>query len=41
MTTDLRKMTAIWMGISTMDRDKEKFELAGSPQIARTMQTWQ
>ena len=38
--TDLRTMTAIWMGLTTMDKEKTKFELVGSKRIAGTMQTW-
>jgi DNA-binding HxlR family transcriptional regulator len=40
VTTDLRTMTAIWMGLTTMDRERDKFELVGSRLVASTMQTW-
>lgn len=40
VTTDLRTMTAIWMGLTTMDREKNKFEMLGSTLVAATMQTW-
>jgi DNA-binding HxlR family transcriptional regulator len=40
VTTDLRTMTSIWMGLSTLEREAGKVDLAGSQQIARTMQTW-
>jgi DNA-binding HxlR family transcriptional regulator len=40
VTTDLRTMTAIWMGLSTLEREAAKVDLSGSAQIARTMQTW-
>lgn len=38
--TDLRTMTAIWMGLTTMTRASDKFELSGSQLVAGTMQTW-
>ena len=40
VTTDLRTMTAIWMGLTTMERSQDKFELSGSRLVAATMQTW-
>lgn len=40
VTTDLRTMTSIWMGLSTLEREAGRVDLSGSKQIARTMQTW-
>ncbi len=40
VTTDLRTMTAIWMGLATIDSESEKLELLGSRAVAATMQTW-
>lgn len=40
ITTDLRTMTAVWMGITTVNREKDKFELSGSRLVSTTMQTW-
>jgi DNA-binding HxlR family transcriptional regulator len=40
VTTDLRTMTSIWMGLSTLEREAAKVDLSGSARIARTMQTW-
>jgi hypothetical protein len=33
-------MTAIWMGIGTMETEREKVELIGERKIAETMQIW-
>jgi len=40
VTTDLRTMTAIWMGLARVADMGHKILLDGSPAIARTMQTW-
>ncbi|MCP1337889.1 winged helix-turn-helix transcriptional regulator [Futiania mangrovi] len=40
ITTDLRTMTAIWMGLTTVAREREKLELDGTRDVARTMQKW-
>ena len=40
VTTDLRTMTAIWMGLSTIERERDKIELLGYRQLAQTMQVW-
>lgn len=40
VTTDLRTMTAIWMGVSTVDSERNKMELLGPMEIVSTMQTW-
>ncbi|WP_028346489.1 winged helix-turn-helix transcriptional regulator [Bradyrhizobium murdochi] len=40
VTTDLRTMTAIWMGLTTVAKERERIDLDGNNGIARTMQTW-
>jgi DNA-binding HxlR family transcriptional regulator len=40
VSTDLRTMTAIWMGISTVQKEREKIALSGARDIADTMQLW-
>lgn len=40
VSTDLRTMTAIWMGVSDIVAEQEQFEFTGSREIADTMQTW-
>jgi hypothetical protein len=40
VTTDLRTMTAIWMGLGTLESEKDKIELMGERQVAETMQLW-
>jgi DNA-binding HxlR family transcriptional regulator len=42
VTTSLRAMTAIWMGLSAVRREVEvgNLELDGDPEIARAMQQW-
>lgn len=40
VTTDLRTMTAVWMGLAEVKDVRDKIQLDGSPAIARTMQTW-
>lgn len=40
VSTDLRTMTAIWMGLTTVAREGERIELTGNREIARTMQDW-
>lgn len=40
VTTDLRTMTAIWMGLTTVSKEKERIELDGDRKIAGTMQSW-
>lgn len=40
ITTDLRTMTAIWMGLTTVEREKKKITLVGDRAIAASMQTW-
>ncbi|HKJ52497.1 MAG TPA: helix-turn-helix domain-containing protein [Gammaproteobacteria bacterium] len=38
--TDLRTMTAIWMGLTTVEKERQRIDLIGSKQIASSMQTW-
>jgi hypothetical protein len=33
-------MTAIWMGVTTVDKELDRFEFTGQRKIAETMQTW-
>jgi DNA-binding HxlR family transcriptional regulator len=40
VTTDLRTMTAIWMGLTTVKKEKDKMVLIGARAIANTMQIW-
>lgn len=42
VTTDLRTMTSIWMGLSKVKaaRDSGALEIDGSAKLARSMQTW-
>ena len=40
VSTDLRTMTAIWMGLTTLEQERERVELIGSRDIAKTMQSW-
>jgi DNA-binding HxlR family transcriptional regulator len=40
VATDLRTMTAIWMGLTTVEKEREKIVLTGSRDIAGKMQTW-
>ena len=40
VTTDLRTMTAIWMGLTTVSGAADKIELDGDRAIARSMQGW-
>lgn len=42
VVTDLRTMTAIWMGIETVQAalDTDRLELVGASELRATMQTW-
>jgi DNA-binding HxlR family transcriptional regulator len=40
VATDLRTMTAIWMGLTTVEKEKAKVALTGDRDIARKMQVW-
>jgi hypothetical protein len=39
-STDLRTMTAIWMGLTTVARERRNITLTGEQKIAATMQSW-
>ena len=40
VATDLRTMTAIWMGLTTVEKEGAKVALTGASEVASTMQTW-
>ncbi len=40
VSTDLRTMTAIWMGVTDVKSEADKFEFTGSKKIARDIQIW-
>lgn len=40
VVTDLRTMTAVWMGLTTVERESAKIELTGDRQAAGSMQSW-
>jgi DNA-binding HxlR family transcriptional regulator len=40
VSTDLRTMTAIWMGLTTVEKESEKVALTGDRSIAGKMQAW-
>jgi len=40
VSTDLHTMTAIWMGLTTVAKERTKVFLTGNKDIARKMQTW-
>lgn len=40
VVTDLRTMTAVWMGLSTITSAGDRIELHGDREVARTMQAW-
>lgn len=40
VTTDLRTMTAIWMGLTTVAREAPRLSLEGDRQMRDTMQVW-
>ena len=40
VSTDLRTMTAIWMGLTTVKKESEKVALTGDVEIAGKIQTW-
>ena len=40
VSTDLRTMTAIWMGVTDIAAEREKFEFTGQSEISSTIQTW-
>jgi DNA-binding MarR family transcriptional regulator len=40
VSTDLRTMTAIWMGHTTFEKERGKVNLSGTREAARKMQSW-
>lgn len=40
VSTDLRTMTAIWMGLTTVEKERSKITLTGAREIAGRMQAW-
>jgi len=40
VSTDLRTMTAIWMGVTDVSKEYDKFAFSGSREISSTFQTW-
>lgn len=38
--TNLRTMTAIWMGLTTVNKEKKNMDLIGAQKVASSMQTW-
>ena len=40
VTTDLRTMTAIWMGLGTIESERDRMELLRDRNVAETMQVW-
>lgn len=40
VTTDLRTMTAIWMGVTDVATEADRFEFTGPREISDTMQSW-
>jgi DNA-binding HxlR family transcriptional regulator len=40
VTTDLRTMTAIWMGLDTIEKARDRIVFDGSRQLAKSMQQW-
>lgn len=40
VTTDLRTMTAVWMGLTTVAKEAGRIRLEGSRDMARSIQTW-
>ena len=40
VTTDLRTMTAIWMGLTTVKKEQQRIDFIGDKGIAKSMQVW-
>jgi len=40
VSTDLRTMTAIWMGLTTLEQERAKVSLSGTREATRKMQAW-
>jgi len=40
VSTDLRTMTAIWMGVTSVARERGRFEFSGPRELSDSMQSW-
>ncbi len=40
VTTDLSTMTAIWMGVTSVENERSRMKLSGPADIIKTMQAW-
>ncbi len=40
VTTDLRTMTSIWMGLTSVEKEHRRMKLSGPQGIIKSMQTW-
>ena len=40
VSTDLRTMTAIWMGLTTLEQERAKVTLSGTREAVRKMRAW-
>lgn len=40
VSTDLKTMTAIWMGVTDVERERDRFEMSGPAELSSTIQTW-
>jgi DNA-binding HxlR family transcriptional regulator len=40
VTTDLRTMTSIWMGVTTIERERSRIKFSGPQNIIKSMQSW-
>jgi len=40
VATDLRTMTAIWLGVTTLEKERARVRFTGTRDAARKMQTW-
>ncbi|MEQ8654622.1 MAG: helix-turn-helix domain-containing protein [Kiloniellales bacterium] len=40
VSTDLKTMTAIWMGVTDVERERDRFELSGPAELSSTIQIW-
>lgn len=40
VVTDLRTMTAVWMGLTSVKAEKDKIKMTGASRVAKSMQAW-
>jgi hypothetical protein len=40
VTTDLRTMTSIWIGLASVESERAKIKLSGPKGIIKSMQAW-